>query len=529
MNTVAEPVLADAALCEMLCEFGLDVEYVRAEGNTLYRRAEDGREVAVTDFACGFGSLIFGHNNPEILARAKEILDARVPVHTQLARHSHTNDLAVALNKIIRREFGTDEDYHALFGNTGAEAVEIVIKHAEFSRRQRISESLHGIEAGIDSARSAVRDRGAVIAADAYDLARVSAGDRVPGPAGYEALVAAVRRHNEERAGRPPLFLTLEGAFHGKLVSSIQLTHNEMFRTPFKALSAQARFVPADRPDVLAKVVEDERDSLLQIVVAGREIQIVERDFPVFGAFFVEPIRGEAGIRPLTAEFAREIEKVCDALGCPLVCDEIQSGMGRSGAFFAASHIGLRGDYIVLAKSLGGGIAKTGIVLVRKSRYRHEVELIHSSTFGKDAFSSLIARKVIEMLEAGGGRAYRLAEERGARLRAALEAVRADFPDVVKDVRGRGLMLGLEFHDQSDSASAVIRAQSLNGVIGFGIAGYLLNEHGIRTFSTASAMYTLRFEPSVHVTDDEIAALEAALRGTCEVLRRQDERGFAAA
>lgn len=207
-----------------------------------------------------------------------------------------------------------------------------------------------------------------------------------------------------------------------------------------------------------------------------------------------------------------------------MVIDEIQSGMGRTGAFLASSLIGLRGDYYVLAKSLGGGLAKTSVMLVRSGRYRDEFELVHSSTFAKDGFSTPIALKVLEMLEADDGLAYRLARERGARLAEALEGVRADFPDVVKEVRGKGLMLGLEFHDQSESSSAVVRDGSRSGLLGYTLSGYLLREHRVRTFPTASAGNTLRFAPSVHLTDAEIERLAEALRAVASVLRDGDEK-----
>ncbi|MEU6670381.1 aminotransferase class III-fold pyridoxal phosphate-dependent enzyme [Streptomyces sp. NPDC046727] len=165
----------------------------------------------------------------------------------------------------------------------------------------------------------------------------------------------------------------------------------------------------------------------------------------------LEPIQGEAGIRVLDREAVRRVQEECARADCPIVVDEVQSGMGRSGAFFAASHPGLQGDYFTLAKSLGGGVAKAAMTLVRTSRYRKEFELVHSSTYAKDSFSTLIAGRTVALLEADGGRAYRLAEERGNRLLAMLEGLRKEYGTVVKDVRGRGLMAGLEFHDQSGS------------------------------------------------------------------------------
>ncbi|MFJ4778930.1 aspartate aminotransferase family protein [Streptomyces sp. NPDC088762] len=498
--------LAEPYLREVLASAGLDVEYVRSEGNTLYRLDAQGEEIPVADFAGGYGSVLLGHNNPEIVAYAKSLLDAGTPIHAQFSRHPYANDVARALNVIVQRELGDDEPYFAIFANSGAEAVEAAVKHAELDRGMRIAAIRAEIAGHVDSARAAVRSGAAVL----------------PGTEDFEQLAAEVERKNEEQFSRPPLFLAPEGSFHGKLVGSVQLTHNEGYRAPFSSLAAQARFVPCDQPGELKRIVDEERATLLDLHVADGAVRVVERALPVFCAFVLEPIQGEGGIRVLSREFTQEIQAVCAEIDCPIVVDEIQSGMGRSGAFLASSFTGLRGDYYTLAKSLGGGIAKTAVMLVRRARYRREFEIVHSSTFAKDSFSSLIALKTLEMLEADGGRVYRLAGERGERLASTLEAVRAEFPTVVKEVRGRGLMLGLEFRDQSDAESPVIREIARGGFFGYVVAGFLLREHRVRTFPTASAVTTLRFEPSVEVSDAEIDRLGAALREVCTILRDQD-------
>jgi acetylornithine/succinyldiaminopimelate/putrescine aminotransferase len=277
--------------------------------------------------------------------------------------------------------------------------------------------------------------------------------------------------------------------------------------------------VPHDRPDVLKKVYDEERGVVLGLAVEDGQVVVRELDFPVFCAFLVEPIQGEGGIRELSAEFAREIQEFSETIGCPVVVDEIQSGMGRTGTLLASSQLGLRGDYLTLAKTLGGGIAKTSVMLVRQTYYRKEFEIVHSSTFAKDSFSCHIALKVLELLEADGRKTYERAVERGAVLRAMLTRVQADFPDVVAEVRGRGLMLGLEFRDQSESPSTEIRQVAQGGFFGYVLAGRLLRRHRVRTFPTASAVNTLRFEPSVEVDDTEISRLEVGLREVCELLR----------
>jgi acetylornithine/succinyldiaminopimelate/putrescine aminotransferase len=233
---------------------------------------------------------------------------------------------------------------------------------------------------------------------------------------------------------------------------------------------------------------------------------------------------GEAGIYPITAEMATALREACDTHGVPLIADEVQSGMGRSGTFLAGTQVGLKPDYIVLAKALGGGIAKLGVVLIHERWYHREFEFIHSSTFAKDGFSTRIALKVLEMLEADNGTAYELAAERGAKAKAALEGVRADYPEIVKEVRGKGLMLGFEFHDAAGSEQPAVR--EAHQVVPFMIMAHLHRAHRFRIARTASGPWTFRFEPSIYLTDEEIARVEAAFRDVADILRSGDLSRF---
>ncbi|WP_299529224.1 aspartate aminotransferase family protein [uncultured Streptomyces sp.] len=514
------PELAEPYLREVLGMAGLAVEYVRAESNTLYMRDERGDEVPVADFAGGYGSVLLGHSQPDIVRRAQDLLEAGTPVHAQFSRHPYANELAAALNRIVHRELSTDEPYFAIFGNSGAEAVEAAVKHAELDRVMRIAELREELEQGAAAARSAVT-AGTATVPDAVRARHGIAAEAEPAAA-LEALVERLDRDNTPQLDRPPLFLALEGGFHGKLGLSVQLTHNDAYRVPFRSLAAQTRFVPQDRPEALKEIYARDRGVVRLLTVSGGRVEIVEREFPVFCAFLVEPVQGEGGIHVLDPGFAGAIQRFCEEIDCPVVVDEIQSGMGRTGTLLASSQLGLRGDYYVLAKALGGGIAKTSVMLVRQARYRRDFEIVHSSTFAKDSFSCGIALKVLELLEADDGAAYRRAVERGLALRETLESVRAEFPEQVKEVRGRGLLLGMEFHDQSRAASESVRALADSGLFGYFLAGRLLREHRVRTFPTASAINTLRFEPSIELPDEHIERLGTGLRDVCRLLRDGD-------
>jgi len=514
--------LVDAALHKAVSEVGLDVEYVRSRGNTMWARGRDGSEIPVTDFMGGYGSLIFGHNSPEIVAHAQWLLGRDIPVHAQVSLRPEANEVAVELNRIIHREFDTDESYFAIFANSGAEAVEVAVKHAELDRVVRLGELRASIDERLESALAAVDSGNATVATSVYAALGLS------GPSSLTAVIARVRELNESRLAKPPCLITMEGGFHGKLLGSIQLTHNAQFRGPFTALAAQPRFVPFNEPDALRPVFEAERTTAFDLEVSGGVIGVVEREVPVFCALLAEPVQGEGGIVPLKADFAKELQALGAEFSCPIVVDEVQSGVGRSGAFFASSLVDLRGDYYVLAKSLGGGLAKMSVSLVRESRYRPDFELVHSSTFAKDGFSTGIALKVLELLEAGDGAAYRAAAERGARLVEALGAVRDEYGDVINDVRGVGLLIGLEFGDLSASGSEVVRTTQPVGLFGFLASGFLLHEHAIRIMPTGSAPNTLRLEPSIGLTDDEIDRLAAGLRHLCSLLRAGDDQRLTA-
>ncbi|MBT3155385.1 aminotransferase class III-fold pyridoxal phosphate-dependent enzyme [Streptomyces sp. CHD11] len=504
----------------MLGTFGLDVEYVRAEKNSLYYLDDAGAEVPVLDLVGGWGSLMLGHNHPEIVAYAKELLDAGWPVHSQHSAHPLADQVGAVLNGILGREFPGAEPYSITFANSGAEAVEAAVKHCELDRALRIKGLFEQIEWNADVALNAVLDGSAALPDDTSALP----GD-VPAPTTAEefgALLGAVVAHNVSKAGTAPVFFALERAFHGKLIGSTQFTYNPVFRAAFTSLGPAVKFVSPTDATVFEKLVAEQRTTVLDLEVVNGRVTLVERDFPVVAGLIVEPIQGEGGIHELDRGFAARIREICDEVACPVVIDEIQTGMGRTGKFFASADIGLLGDYYLLGKSLGGGIGKTSALLIRQSRYRPEFELVHSSTFAKDGFSTALALRTLELLEAENGAAYERASERGARIIGMLRELAETYPDVVADVRGKGLLIGVDFTDQFDASSPVIREKARAGMLVFQLGSYLQLVHHIRTGPTASVPTMLRIEPSIYISDEEIEQLRAGLTDVCEILRNQD-------
>ena len=155
-------------------------------------------------------------------------------------------------------------------------------------------------------------------------------------------------------------------------------------------------------------------------------------------AVILEPIQGEGGVRPFPDEFLRNVREMCSARGVLLICDEIQTGMGRTGRLFAFEHANIVPDIVTIAKALGGGVP-IGAMLTRAEFGRHFRLGVHGTTYGGNPLVCAAAIAVCETIEREGLVAR--ATEVGAYFKAKLQALCDLYPAAV-EVRGRGLMLG---------------------------------------------------------------------------------------
>ncbi|MEO8259487.1 MAG: aminotransferase class III-fold pyridoxal phosphate-dependent enzyme [Acidobacteriota bacterium] len=415
-------------LCGLLDLLRIGVVFDRARGDYLYYR-RDGEEVAVLDLVGGYGSVLFGHHHPALVAEAQRLLAECRPIHAQGSRH----DLAGRLASELDRRAGGG--YRAVFANSGAEAVEAAMKHA-----------------------------------------MLETGSRT--------------------------FIALEKGFHGKTLGALQLTSNEDYREPFEITGLTVHRV---RLNDLAHLEATFNR-------AGR----------IAGMVF-EPIQGEGGIREMTPPFAQRAAALCAARGAPLIADEIQTGMGRTGTFLACQALGVTPDYVLLSKALGGGLAKIAATLIRRDRHVDKFDVLHTSTYAEDDYSSAVALKALDLLDDAALAACR---RQGERLLNGLRRIMAAYPDIIVDVRGRGLMVGIEFARLPGDPSFLLRLLTNQDDLVFVIVGYLFNVHRIRVAPTLSDPQTLRLEPSLLIGDEEIDRCTAALEDVCEKLRAHDAVGL---
>jgi len=245
---------------------------------------------------------------------------------------------------------------------------------------------------------------------------------------GAEANEAALKLAKKvaQDAGESTRFevVSLIDSFHGRTIATLSSTGQSKLHEGFKPLIPGFSYVTAHDVQEVSERVNEKTCAVI-----------------------VEPIQGEAGVRPLSVEYLRLIREICDEKGVLLIFDEIQSGMGRTGKFFAHEWSGVQPDIATLAKGLGNGFP-IGAVLATKSVMKHFTPGSHGSTFGGNPLACAAATATLEALfgENYLERISSLSEILFDRLK----ELKKKFPKRVKEVRGMGLMIGIEFDDATD-------------------------------------------------------------------------------
>jgi len=236
---------------------------------------------------------------------------------------------------------------------------------------------------------------------------------------GAEAVEAALK-FARIATGRPR-FITTEGAFHGKTLGALSVSGRDLYQDPFRPLLPAVTRVPYGDAAALAAAVDEET-----------------------AAVIIEPIQGEGGVIVPPDGYLAAVRAACDRVGALMIADEVQSGLGRTGYLFAVQHEGVVPDLLVLAKALGGGIVPIGAVVGRPRAFQFwdEAPLIHSSTFGGNPLAAAVGQEALRVMveEDLPGEARR----KGAWLLDRLRILQERYPSVIREVRGRGLLIGLD-------------------------------------------------------------------------------------
>ena len=313
---------------------------------------------------------------------------------------------------------------------------------------------------------------------------------------GAEAAEAAVKM-TRAATSRPGILAT-HNSFHGKTMGALSMTgrpeYQEVFGVPFVGFD----HIPFGDAEALESVLARAPDS--------------------YAAFILEPIQGEGGIIMPPLGYLKRVREICDQYGVLLIFDEIQTGLGRTGAMFAADHEKVTPDIILLAKALGGGLFPIGAVLSTDDAYTEDFGMKHSSTFAGSSPACRVGLAALEMLTRDRGALLDEVTRKGDRLKGELEALSREHPDIVS-VRGKGLMLGLDFQLDRDtfprSLLGVMAEQELLTPV---LSSYLLNVEHLRVAPTLNGKSTIRIEPPLVISDSQCDMALERLERTVKAL-----------
>ena len=243
------------------------------------------------------------------------------------------------------------------------------------------------------------------------------------GTEAVEGSIKLARRWGAENGGKFAVIST-EGAFHGRTFGALSATGSEKYREGFSPFLEGFHFAPYADPDAIAHLAAETNPC----------------------AVILEPVQGENGVIVPPPGYLGRVREICGENDMLLILDEIQVGMGRTGRLFAYEHEDVRPDIVALAKALGGGVP-CGAILAREEVAKHFTPGTHGSTFGGNPLATGAARAAMETILQEN--LPERARELGDYFLDKLGDVRGKYPEHVKEVRGKGLIIGVEFSDET--------------------------------------------------------------------------------
>jgi len=288
---------------------------------------------------------------------------------------------------------------------------------------------------------------------------------------GTEAIEGAIKL--ARAATRRAKIVSTLDAYHGKTLGALSVSGRENFQSPFRPLLADSVCIPYGETDSLDEALRDA------------------------AAFVVEPVQGEGGVNVPRPGYLKAVREACDRTGAIFIADEVQTGLGRCGYRFACDRDGVVPDVMTLAKGLSGGVIPVGAFIARPDAWNRafgNAPLVHTSTFGGGELACAAAIAAMDVLESDD--LAQRARERGEQLLRGAQAIARESPEVVREARGMGLLVGVEL------TSA-------------GYGGYIIPEMlkaGVTAAWTLNQQSVIRLEPPLVVTAAEIDRALSALR-----------------
>lgn len=450
---------------EMLSCMGLDYTFHRANKDYIYTY-KNGIEIKITDFVGGYGTNLLGHNHKVLKDFANSLgKTSYIPLSDQGSIQSHAGMLAEELNVVIGRLTG--KSYYTLFGSTGSEAVEIALHHAVFEWQNKI--------------RKLEKQQFQKLGSKVGSIRRIWKNN-------WDIINSA-----------PVHVITSKNAFHGSTSGARSILGDPKRREPFKNILGISPIIINDTSPSAKKQIDKivNTTGIRITILKYKDGEIIKSELflSTVIAAIVEPIQGEGGVRTISKKYLNYLSNY----DFPLIMDEIQCGLGRSGSLLASK--GVDADYYTFGKALGGGLVKISATLIDKQRYINEFGKHYISTFSGGGGASQIALKTLKIIIEE--KIPDLASRKGNYLKKGLNGIRKQYPDIIESITGKGLMLGikLSYHNRDN---ILLRILYNNELLGYLVSSYLFTNHNIRVLPTISAPNNLRVQPSAYISNSEM-------------------------
>jgi ornithine--oxo-acid transaminase len=316
---------------------------------------------------------------------------------------------------------------------------------------------------------------------------------------GSEGVETAIK-FSRARTGRTGM-LFAHGAFHGLTCGALSLMGDPFWSKGFGPMLPDTQGIPFGDLSALEQQLASKR----------------------FAAYIVEPVQSEAGVRLPGADYLRNAQSLCQRYGTLFVLDEVQTGMCRTGSFLAAHQHGVQPDMVILAKALSGGLVPVGAVLMTDGVYDAVYDslkraIVHTSTFSENALAMRAGLATLDVLEDEhlGDRARRLGEVLRLRLQQELSSY-----EMVKDVRGVGLLSGIEFQPPRSlrlrvAFEAFVRIHE--GLFGQMLVMRMFRDQNILTQICGNNFMVLKVAPPLVATEEQLERFVTAIRDVVDVV-----------
>lgn len=501
----ARPYLKD-----LLTKLKLNKIYLKGEGNYIFYKNKNNDEKKVLDFIGGYGSLLLGHHHPEIQQYAKKLLEEKLTIHSQLSQKHYAGKLAKSLSDIIAKYTG--KSYITTFSNSGAEAVEAAIKHMRLIYNRKITNQLDRISKELHSISNYFSK------SEKHFIVNVE-GSLFSSYSEFKKYIFSINKNQINN--NSPFLLAAKKSFHGKTTGALDITYNEEFRSVFQLIdsdSKKANFFSENKEEINEIINQSYFELKIPGLSPKGEIYFQKVKISSCLGIIIEPIQGEGGVNEINQEFLSYLREKANELKIPLVFDEIQCGFYRTGSLFHSMKLKVFADYYLLGKSLGGGLVKNAALIIDKEIYDEEFGLVHTSTFAEDEYTCAISLKALEVSKNYSEKVDEISNYFFQKL----HQLKNECPEVINEIRGDGLMMGITFYDFDDSNNYSFQMISRTGYLNYFTASYLLDNWDIRVAPTLSDKFTLRLQPSVLTTKEEIDYFIEAIRSLCQILYYRD-------